>query len=328
MKKRERMNEDRYGLFPINNNSDSDFDVIFIHGLGGDKYTTWQNSNNESWQQWLAEDFNASVWTIGYGANKTNWIEDDMSLEDTATFFLSTLKNQGIGDKPYMFIVHSLGGLLVKNILLKSHVQPEYQKIVENCKEIVFFGVPHTGSGWATLLKYAKPVLRNSNLLKALPRGTAYLNNLVTDFNGLVTKNKIAIYIFYETSGVHAPGLYRWLHLNLRSRIVSQESATQVHSTNQPMSLPENHISMCKIRSKTSDIYANKMKMIMNKMIEIVNSIREEKNQRKEKEASQVKQEHSGSGDNVVNKTVINKSVSVGGSSSGIIITGDNNTVS
>jgi len=34
------MNEERYGLFHINNNPNSDMDIIFIHGLGGDKFTT------------------------------------------------------------------------------------------------------------------------------------------------------------------------------------------------------------------------------------------------------------------------------------------------
>lgn len=60
------MRENRYDVFSINNNQNIDFNVIFIHGLGDDKYTTWKNSNNESWQNWFAEDYNAPVWTIRY----------------------------------------------------------------------------------------------------------------------------------------------------------------------------------------------------------------------------------------------------------------------
>ena len=114
------MNEDRYGLFPINNNPNSDFDVIFIHGLGGDKYTTWENSDGESWQKWLADDYNVSIWTIGYGANKTNWIEEDMSLDSAAEYFLGSLKSKGIGNKPYIFVVHSMGGTISKKNIIKS----------------------------------------------------------------------------------------------------------------------------------------------------------------------------------------------------------------
>ncbi len=328
------MSEDRYGLFPINNNPNSDFDVIFIHGLGGDKDTTWQNSNNESWQQWLAADYNVSVWTIGYGANKTNWIEDDMSLEDAASYFLGTLKSKGIGSKPYMFVVHSLGGLLVKHILLKANVQKDYQKIVDNCKSIVFFAVPHTGSGWASLLDYAKPILRNSNLLKALPRGSSYLNTLVSDFNGLVNYKHMETYIFYETKELRKSGILGLLHLKKGSKIVSQESATHVHTNNPMVALPEDHISICKINAKTSDTYANRMKMIMSKMMKITNNIKEDKKQ-KEESAKKESERDSSSKINVQgdyvdgNKYVHNdRSVKVKGSNTGTIITGDNNKIS
>jgi pimeloyl-ACP methyl ester carboxylesterase len=256
------MNDDRYGLYPISKKSNSDFDVIFIHGLGGDKNTTWQNNDGYSWQNWLAEDYNASIWTLGYGANRTNWIEDDMPLEEAASYFLSTLKSNGIGAKPFIFIVHSLGGLLVKHILLKANLQKDYQELVDNCKSIVFFAVPHTGSGWASLLDYAKPVLRNSNLLKALPKGSDYLNNLVGDFNALIHNKQIETNIFYETKELRASGIFGWLHLKKGIVIVSKESATHIHTNNPLVALPEDHLSICKISSKESDIYSHKIKMI------------------------------------------------------------------
>ena len=318
------MKDDRYGLFSINNNPNSDFDVIFIHGLGGDKYTTWENENGESWQNWLAQDYNASVWSIAYGANKTNWIEDDMSLDKTADFMLGTLKNQGIGKKPYMFVVHSLGGLLVKKILLKANVYGEYKELSDMCKSIVFFAVPHTGSGWANLLNYAKPLLRNSSLLSALPKGSDSLHALTMEFNAYIIKNNIETDIFYETKEIRAKGIWGFLHLKKGIIIVNQDSATKVFSLNQNIPLPEDHISICKIASRESDTYANKVKPIMNKMIEVAKGfkVKQEEQAKSKIEKDEVTE------DNTIHKTVTNKSVSVGGSSSGIIITGDNNTVS
>jgi pimeloyl-ACP methyl ester carboxylesterase len=266
------MSEDRYGIFSINNNPNSDFDVIFIHGLGGDKNTTWQNKNGESWQNWLAEDYNASIWTIGYGANKTNWIEEDMSLDNAAEYFLGSLKSKGIGNKPYMFVVHSMGGLLVKKILLKAYIHDEYKELPNMCKSIVFFAVPHTGSGWANLFKYGKILLRSSHVIKALARNISELHELSSEFDALVVQKKIETFIFYEQKQVRSPKLFSWLHLRKGINIVSRESATHIHSTNQKVPLPEDHISICKINSKTSDTYATRMKMIMNKMIEIQRS--------------------------------------------------------
>ncbi len=308
------MNEERYGLFQINNNPNSEMDIIFIHGLGGDKFTTWQNEKNESWQYWLAQDHNVSVWSIAYGANKTNWIEDDMSLDETADFMLGTLKSQGIGKKPYMFVVHSLGGLLVKKILLKANVHGEYKELSEMCKSIVFFAVPHTGSGWANLLGYAKPLLRNSNLLTALPSGTGYLHTLAMDFNGFVTQKKIETYVFYETKEIRANGLLSWLHLKKGIVIVSQESATQIHSTNQKVPLPADHLSICKIESKTSDLYVNRIKSIVNNMIVTSQQIKRDEEKNQETKDSQ----------DIAHN---DNSVKIDGNNLGNIITGNNNKV-
>jgi len=272
------MSSDRYKLFSVNNNPSSDFDVIFIHGLTGDKYSTWENSNGESWQRWLADDYlhEASVWTIAYGANATNWIEDDMSLDQAADFMLGELASHGIGEKPYMFVVHSLGGLLVKKILLKANTYSEYQELTDMCKSIVFFAVPHTGSGWSDLLGYAKPLLRNSKLLKVLNKGTEYLNDLVQNFNGVVIKNNIETYVFYETKEVRVSDILSWGHLKRGIIIVSEESATHVHSNNQMVGLPDDHISICKIDSKDSSTYRSRIQTIMNNMIKIVNHVKEE----------------------------------------------------
>ncbi len=272
------MSTDRYQLVSINNNTNSDFDIIFIHGLGGDKYTTWENSSGESWQKWLAEDYNVSVWSIGYGANKTNWIEEDMSLDSTAEYFLSTLKSKGIGAKPYMFIVHSMGGLLVKKILLQAHLYEDYKELPNMCMSIVFFAVPHTGSGWANLFKYGKLLLRSSDVIKALAKNTKELHNLSKQFDALVVKQKIETFIFYEQKQVRSSKLWSWFYLRKGINVVSQESATHVHTNNQKIPLPEDHISICKINDRTSDTYANKMKIIMNKMIEITNQTKEEQN--------------------------------------------------
>ncbi len=329
------MDKERYGVFSIANKPNSDFDIVFIHGLGGDKYTTWQNSESESWFNWLALDYNVSVHTIAYGANLTNWIEDDMTLENSADFLLSSLHHKGIGKKPYMFVVHSLGGLLAKRILLKAHLQNDYQDLSNMCKAIVFFGVPHTGSGWASLLNYAKPILRNSNLLKALPKDTDSLHELALDFDNFMVQKEIETFVFYETKEVRASGLLEWLHLKKGIIIVSQTSATHVHSNNPKVSLPEDHISICKIPSKDSDIYQTKIASIMNKMFDISNKMRAEKELEEElkqesekQQPTTVTQTHHSSGDNVGGDKIVNdNSVTIGGSNSGTVITGDNNKV-
>jgi len=237
-----------------------------------------------------------------------------MNLDETAAFMLGTLKNQGIGKKPYIFVVHSLGGLLVKKILLKANITQEYQELSLMCKSILFFGVPHTGSGWANLLNFAKPILRNSNLLTALPKDSDSLHTLAMDFNNFVIQKKIETYVFYETKEVRATGFLAWLLFKKGIVIVSQESATKVHSSNQNVPLPADHLSICKIESKTSDLYVNRITGIINSLIEINQEMKEnEKKEQKVKENEKTVQQ--------------NNSITIGGSNSSNIITGNNNIV-
>jgi hypothetical protein len=42
-------------------------DIIFVHGLGGDRHETWQKTKDAFWPRWLAEQFpTCRVYTAGY----------------------------------------------------------------------------------------------------------------------------------------------------------------------------------------------------------------------------------------------------------------------
>lgn len=96
-------------------------DVIFVHGLDGDKQLTWQYEDYEDsfWPRLLYNDIpTCGVWSFGFDARSSEWIHGGtMPIVDRATNFAGFLKSEGIGDKPIFFIVHSLGGLVVKQVL-------------------------------------------------------------------------------------------------------------------------------------------------------------------------------------------------------------------
>lgn len=52
-------------------------DVVFIHGLGGDSWTTWMADTNDIgafWPNWLARDLpGLGLWTLGYAASGSKW---------------------------------------------------------------------------------------------------------------------------------------------------------------------------------------------------------------------------------------------------------------
>ncbi|KAK8073987.1 hypothetical protein PG994_004886 [Apiospora phragmitis] len=83
-----------------------------------------------------------SVVTKGYtAANKSNLFSHAKSL-------LYALERQRRAGRPIVFVAHSLGGLLVKEVLHRSQYSEErgLRDIVESTKAVVFMGTPHRGS--------------------------------------------------------------------------------------------------------------------------------------------------------------------------------------
>ena len=101
--------------------------VIFVHGLGGHAYDTWRRApdNDTFWPLWLAKDVQGiSVYILAYEAPPSNWLGTSMPLQDRAVNVLEILLSEpGLRTGPIAFVCHSLGGLIVKQILLDMQQQ-------------------------------------------------------------------------------------------------------------------------------------------------------------------------------------------------------------
>jgi triacylglycerol esterase/lipase EstA (alpha/beta hydrolase family) len=135
--------------------------VVFVHGLGGSAYSTWRRSKSGSnfWPEWLARDIpGVAAWTLSYEAAPTNWIGIAMPIQDRAKNVLESLLGcRELRGAPLVFVCHSLGGLVVKQVVRAADGRRAYsteaQAFLKMVKGIVFVATPHTGSMQARLLQ-------------------------------------------------------------------------------------------------------------------------------------------------------------------------------
>jgi pimeloyl-ACP methyl ester carboxylesterase len=178
-------------------------DVVFVHGLNGDARSTWQPAGQPErfWPEWIGEDLpNVGVWSVGYPANAFAWEGYTMPLADRAVNILISLHTNEIGTKrPIVFITHSMGGLLVKEMLKKATdgSVSEGEGLALNTRGVVFLSTPHSGSDLANFVDFVK-VLLPSDSLRELKPNEPRLRELNTWYRNNVGKLGIETQVYCE----------------------------------------------------------------------------------------------------------------------------------
>ena len=223
-------------------------DVIFVHGLGGNARGTWhpqglQNDDN-FWPTWLGEDFpDVGIWSLGYEVEPFKSKGNAMPLADRATNILDLLDSYEIGERPIIFITHSLGGLLVKQMLRSGRDFGKWQAIALQTKGIVFLSTPHSGSDMASWIKHIGGILRTNISVEELEAHHSRLRELNLLYRNDEQFSQIPMLIYYETRHT-GPVL-----------VVNQTSADPGIKGVFPIPMDFDHISICKVADKNSQIY-------------------------------------------------------------------------
>jgi pimeloyl-ACP methyl ester carboxylesterase len=227
---------------------DADVDVIFVHGLGGDHCDTWRIDKDRFWPEWLANDIPRSrLFSVEYPSSATNWSSSssNMGLLDRSKNILDYLSLRGIGDRPVIFITHSLGGVLVKQLLHTASTMniDKWNSIVSSTRGIVFMATPHFGSGLANILMHFYPISRPSTITKDLVAKNVFLQNLGDWFRQNIVKLNINVASYYETEPTKG------------AIVVDSMSANPGVIGCVPVGVDSNHINICKPSDKDSLVY-------------------------------------------------------------------------
>jgi hypothetical protein len=221
-------------------------DVIFVHGLDGDATTTWQHDNDSFWPRWLAQDLlRTAFWSLDYDVSSLRWRGNAMPLADRATNILHLLEVQDIGKRPLVFVTHSLGGLLVKQMLRHAldFGQPAWKAIAGQTKGIVFISTPHSGSGLANWLRYLSLIMRPTEIIPELTADNPYLRNLNLWYTNQVGDLGVRTRVYCEK-------------IPLRGFIVVDETSANPGIPGViPVPMDDDHHTISKPKSKTGLLY-------------------------------------------------------------------------
>ncbi|KAF2471354.1 uncharacterized protein BDR25DRAFT_26099 [Lindgomyces ingoldianus] len=148
------------------------------------------------------------------------------------------------GSKPIAFVVHSLGGIIVKDAVRRSEIVRDQTKL------IIFLGTPHRGSayaGWGQIASnLARLALQGSNkkLLETLEVNNEVLDNIHEEFKTIAFKGAFKIHSFQEARGIAGiKGLDEKVVDDFSSKLDLPRALETVESIN------ANHMQMARTRS-------------------------------------------------------------------------------
>lgn len=226
-------------------------DLVFVHGLGGDARTTWMREPDDRatfWPGWLAEDFPAlGVWTLGYAADVSAWQRESMPLPDRGNAVLEQLVNDGLGERALIFVAHSLGGILVKQILNAAESQgvPRWRQIAQATRGIAFVATPHSGANIASFASFVSSVLRINEPVEDLRAHHPHLRELHGWFlNTYLQQHPVVCRTYCERRELR-PERYG-LRLPKGIVVVDATSAEPNIPGERAIPLDEDHLSICK----------------------------------------------------------------------------------
>lgn len=243
--------------------------IVFVHGLNGDRIATWTNKDNGvCWPADLLPQFldpiGVRVMTYGYNANVAAFTDGSVSrdkihhhAETLASSLVANRSLRGCAERPIIWVCHSLGGLVVKRLLVlcrnTTNEKIEHLRtLYVSTYGILFLGTPHNGSDiakWGLLLQkicnavLPKSILESSpHLVNALKTNNETLQNINALFADMM--GRFHVYFFHETQSTNLKGS--------RDIIVDETSAAPYIEGTERMGIEADHSNMCKFADENA----------------------------------------------------------------------------
>lgn len=227
-------------------------DVVFVHGLGGDPKATWGAGDPEGgWGRWLGEDLpQVAVHAVRYEAEPMAWKGEGLGVLDRALNLLSLLDANDLGTRPLVFVTHSLGGLVVKQMLLAadSYGHAAWSAMLGQVRGVAFIATPHDGAKIATVVRRLALLLRPTAVMGDLESNAAALRGLNYWFRNNAGRLGVRVEAYAETRDVRRLAI-------IKVRVVDPASSDPGMTGVTPIPIDADHINITTPASRGAEIY-------------------------------------------------------------------------
>jgi hypothetical protein len=181
---------------------------ITISGLASHPFGSWQPKRGDKTFMWIRDTLPKhlpGVRSIIYGYDtKLGGSQSFQLIPDLAQALINQLQTYGWNStsaKPVVFLAHSLGGLVLREAMVKLDRSPDegYTALLSLFAGAVFFGVPNLGmeqSHFQTIVD-DNP---NEALVDDIARGSNYLRRLNDSSSNSSFQSRFKCFWAYETS--------------------------------------------------------------------------------------------------------------------------------
>ncbi|CCA76089.1 related to tetratricopeptide repeat domain protein-Neosartorya fischeri [Serendipita indica DSM 11827] len=156
-----RSKVDDLGFLELSPGTDPIVDIVAIHGLDGHREKSWATKGSIMWlRDFLPTDLsNARVLSYGYDADTSSReCVSTQTMRRHADGFARALarRRKDHPRRPFIFVAHDLGGIILKWALVICHNQRletkcDLRDLLTSTHAILFFGTPHSGTDTSLL---------------------------------------------------------------------------------------------------------------------------------------------------------------------------------
>ena len=219
--------------------------IVFVHGVYSNPVSAWTNRSGVSWPDLIKGDEKFHDYAIATYRYDTPGFSRTSTIEEIAVRMLRQIEDTGVFEKfnEVYFIAHSMGGLVVKRVLVELNRPAQIDKL-RKVKAALLIAVPTQGSNSAELASFLSVNPQIANMKPA--DLNVFLQGLENQWQNLMRDRQASpfprSFCAYETKPTYGT-------------VIVSRVYTATYCDQNQFPVDDNHLEIVKPVSRASTIY-------------------------------------------------------------------------